>query len=91
VKEKEEKGAMMDSSTLEGWKPIKINEMKDGNCQVKDGCPMDDAAGNKKPGMISRFSKGIKKIIAKITPTKLRKRWKLDEEEPNNGEVDTKH
>ena len=34
-----------------------------------------------KPGMISRISKGIKKIIAKLTPKKLHKRFHLADEE----------
>jgi len=34
-----------------------------------------------KQGMISRLSKGIKKIIAKLTPTKLRKRFNLEPDE----------
>ncbi len=36
--------------------------------------------GSRKPGMISRISKGIRKIIAKLTPTKLHKRLHLTED-----------
>ena len=34
-----------------------------------------------KPGLISKISRGIKKIVAKVTPKKLRKRWHLDDDE----------
>ena len=37
-------------------------------------------ADSKKSGMISRLSKGIKKIIAKITPKKLHKRFHLTDD-----------
>ncbi len=40
----------------------------------------EKAAAARKPGMLSRMSKGIKKIIAKITPKKLRKRFNMEDE-----------
>ena len=89
--EKEKEGGEC-QHMVESWKPIDLKKTEDRHCLVKDGCPVDEqAAGKGKPGMISRFSKGIKKIIAKLTPTKLRKRWKLEEEDQNDCRVDTKH
>ena len=68
---------------MEVWSEPALKETKDVAAQVKDGKdgPDENPAGNKKPGMISRLSKGIKKIIARLTPTKLRKKWHLDEDE----------
>jgi hypothetical protein len=87
----EERGKVsVGKETIEGWKEADIREMKDETAQVKDGKDEEEQkmAGKRKPGMISKLSKGIKKIIATITPTKLRKRWHLEDEEaekPVNG------
>ena len=93
MKEQEAKETVTGSHTLDCWKPIEIKETKEVTCQVKDGCPIDETqmTGRGRPGIISRLSKGIKKIIAKITPTKLRKRWRLEEEDPKDCEVEVKH
>ncbi|MDR3736728.1 MAG: hypothetical protein P4L10_14490 [Acidobacteriaceae bacterium] len=70
---------------LAAWKEPDIKESKDESAQVRDGKDAEEGktAGGK--GMISRLSKGIRKIIATITPTKLRKRWHLEDEEPANA------
>ena len=75
------------TDALTSWVKVNPKDMKDAVAQVAEESKQ---AGKKKPGMISRLSKGIKRIIAKITPTKLRKRWHLDEDEELNGETGEK-
>ena len=80
------------TDALTSWVKVDPKDTKDAVPQVIDGRGAEETkqAGKKKPGMISRLSKSIKRIIAKITPTKLRKRWHLDEEEELNGETGEK-
>ena len=54
---------------------------KGATAETKDGKDDIKAANSNKSGMISKLSKGIKKIIAKLTPKKLRKKWNLEEKE----------
>ncbi len=63
----------------DAWRQRELKETKDAEVQVVDG--KDATEVKKRPGMISRLSKSIKKVIARLTPTKLRKRWHLEEEE----------
>jgi len=72
---------------LKGWRETNFKEMKDATVQVKDGRHVEDATlAGKKPGMISRLSKGIKKFITTITPKKLRRSFHLEDEEALKAE-----